>query len=306
MAPNRKPKGSGKDGKGKGTGGQFASKPVAAQPPIDNLEVEHVTHTTDTSPSLSPAPKPLQSPPGVYQNRPKKMSKRERLARKFGDNLKQVVTVFADMHMSPNYDNSLYQYTNQLAVNAITPDWHDVHNPPYTKKQIRDRDFNFMFYALPKLVMLEHRYDFEADKPRDNQSNISKTGNEEIVEIDSGQEKELLSKLTEIRAYQHSLSPEWQENTLPHFIDWINSIEASVNAPSWHHQVPAANWKHKMAGKYCSPSLRQTLSDWRKADTQRLLEHQIHKHSDTRDRMKLDPKTSKRELEKHLTTEYRT
>lgn len=37
----RNPKGSPKGAKGKGTGGQFASKPVASQPPIHNLEIEH-------------------------------------------------------------------------------------------------------------------------------------------------------------------------------------------------------------------------------------------------------------------------
>lgn len=41
MSTNRNPKGSAKDAKGKGTGGQFASKPVASQPPIHNLEVQH-------------------------------------------------------------------------------------------------------------------------------------------------------------------------------------------------------------------------------------------------------------------------
>lgn len=35
MAPNRKPKGSGKDGRGHGTGGQFAPKPVASNPEQD-------------------------------------------------------------------------------------------------------------------------------------------------------------------------------------------------------------------------------------------------------------------------------
>lgn len=39
MSPNRKPKGSPKNAKGKGTGGQFASKPVASQPPM-NMDVE--------------------------------------------------------------------------------------------------------------------------------------------------------------------------------------------------------------------------------------------------------------------------